>query len=98
MKREIKSLLNQDKGTLRLNNIAYLERLQTDIMGNDVDILRIIFDRINDVDFSGRSGVTIKSRDYDGIIQECTENINTFLSSVSAELCTNLKAGYRNKE
>lgn len=90
MKREIKNILNRDKGTFRLNNIACLERLQTDIMGNDVDILRIVFDRINDVDFSGRSGVTIKSRDYDGIIQECSEKIYAFLSSVSAELCTNL--------
>ena len=90
-------MVNSEEGTFRLNNISYLRRWSKDALGNNVDKLVIEFDNINNVCFSLYDR-EIKSRDYEGIIGECEEKIQLFLSEVSKELCSNLKAGYRNKE
>lgn len=97
MKKEIINLINSTEGRYRLNNISFLYRWTENGMGKSVDCLRIEFDTLNGVCFS-MSNCDIVARDYDGIITECQAKIDAYLSMVSAELCKNLRAGYRNKE
>ena len=96
MKKEIMNLVESEEGTFRLNNIAYLRRWTKDGMGCKVDRLELEFDSINHVNF-GIYDTEIKSRDYEGIIDECQILIERFINEVSETLIKNLKAGYRNK-
>lgn len=104
MKKDITNLINSEEGSFRINNIATLRRWTKsgkwcDENGNEgyiekVDKLVIEFDNINHVCFS-LFDREIKSRDYDGIITECQEKIQAFLSVVSEDLCKCLRAGYK---
>ena len=96
MKKELLEVLASEEGSFRLNNISYLRRWTKDGLGNKVDKLKIEFDNINQVNFS-LYDTEIKSRDYDSIIKECIEKTQLYLAEVSRSLCSDLKAGYRNK-
>lgn len=95
MKKEMMELLNSENGTFRINNVSYLKRWQKDALGNKVDRLTLEFDNINNVCFSLYDR-EIKSRDYDGIIEESKEITNRFFKEVSDTLTKNLGAGYIN--
>ena len=94
MKKEIMALVNGNGGEYRINNIATLRRW-TKVDDKQVDMLEIAFDCINNVNF-GHDTVRINSRDYDGIIADCTRAINDHLNIVSNELQKNMMNGYRN--
>lgn len=95
MKKEIMNLINSKEGTYRINNVSYLYRWTESALGEKVDRLTLEFDSINGVCFS-ICDCDIKSRDYDGIIKECSELTNRFFDEVSRTLTNNLKAGYKN--
>lgn len=98
MKKEIMHLIkSKETGTFRLNNISRLCHFtQIDGMKQETDYLYLEFDNINGVYFSSREEII--SRDYDGIIEECAEKTSIFLLEVSKRLCSDMRAGYRNKE
>ena len=85
MKQDILALLKTENGTCRLNNISSLKHWTTD----GVDMLVIEFDDINGVHFG--QWQVIRSRDYDGIIQECKDAIGYHLGGVIGKLCKDLE-------
>lgn len=95
MKNEIMNLINSEDGTFRLNNISKLHRWTKTALNENVDKLRIEFDAINGIDFSGI--YDIKCRNFEGIIEECEKATSDFLGRVSAKLTANIKNGYVNK-
>ncbi len=96
MKKEIMALVNSAEGSYRLNNIATIRRWTKDGTGRTVDMLVIVFDPINGVDF-GNNTVQLNQRTYEGIISDCERAINNHLKYVTNTLMNNLENGYRNK-
>lgn len=110
MKKEIMALVNctegsvkmdestkQKVGSFRINNMSKVRRNYKEPMEPGdlkVDNLELVFDRINNVEFSGH--FTIKSRDFDGIIAEIEQYTTAFMAAVSETLCRNLRNGYIN--
>ena len=88
-------MINSENGMFRLNNISTLNRWTKSAIGEDVDALYIEFDSINHVDFHHPS-YAIKSRDLNGIIDECENATKSFLEDVSKTLIDNLKNVYIN--
>lgn len=96
MKKEIMNLISSKEGMFRLNNVSYLKKWTfNDGLGHEEDILELEFDTINNVCFSIYDR-RIKSRDYDGIIEECKILTESFFKEVASTLCNNLGAGYIN--
>ncbi len=97
MKKEIMSLIkSKEEERFRLNNICYLRHWTQNALGDNCDMLVLEFDNINGVSFG--QWQVIRSRAYEGIIQECKEAISYHLGGVIGRLCKDLDAGYRNKE
>lgn len=94
MKKEIMKLVNSPDGQLRINNVCTLRRWTRDGVGQTVDCLKLTFDTINGVEFSGWTA--INSRDYDGIIDEISQATEAFFASVAETLVKELKNGYSN--
>lgn len=94
MKKEIINLINSEEGIFRINNCSFLTRWTKNASGKNVDQLRLHFDRINGVEFSFTR--EIHSRDFAGIEEEIEAATEEFFLTVSQELRTNLRAGYRN--
>ncbi|MBR4606342.1 MAG: hypothetical protein IKO41_08990 [Lachnospiraceae bacterium] len=97
LKTEIMDLLNGKEGMVRINNVSFLKRWTEDALGNPCDVLKLDFDTINDVNF-GIYDTYVKSRDYDGIIEECAALTERFFAEVTERLCKDMKAGYRNRD
>lgn len=95
MKKEIMDLIKSGDGSFRINNVSYLRRWTVDGLGHEVDRLVLEFDSINHVRFS-ITDHEIKSRDYDGIIEECKKLTEKFFEEVAHTLTKNLGAGYIN--
>lgn len=98
MKKDIMKMIcfeEREARTYRLNNISFLRCWNYDALGNHVDKLQICFDNINGVCFPYNQ-MDIKSRDYDGIIKECSEITERFLKNVNDKLVNDLRAGYNN--
>lgn len=93
MKKEIIALVKSEEGTYRMNNISFLKRWTKSGLDEDVDMLELNFDNINHVNY-GYSTVEIKSRDYEGIINECIAATEDYLSKVAERLAKDLRAGY----
>lgn len=93
MKKELMNVINSEDGTFKLNKISYLRRWTKDALGNDVDELTLEFNNINNVCYS-IADRKIKSRDYEGIIEECEEITKRFFEEVSRKICSDLRAGY----
>lgn len=93
MKKEILNLVKSEEGILRSNNISFLRRWTKDALNNPVDKLVIEFDSINHVRYSLYER-DIESRDFEGIIKECEEKTQLFLTEVSNVICSNLRNGY----
>ena len=92
MKKEIMQLIASDKGEFRINSVSVLHRWTEDGVGQTVDCLRLAFDQINGVEYSG--WVMIQSRDYDGILEEIEDATTAFMASVAERLNKNLRNGY----
>lgn len=96
MKKEIMRLVNSDEKearVYRLNNVSFLRRWNYDGLGNRVDILELFFDNVNGVNYSIYN-TRIKSRDYEGIMQEIEKLTEKFFKEVTKRTIKDLKAGY----
>lgn len=101
-KKTIMEFVENGEGTLRLNNISHLERVRTTYKAGDVagemsiykepvDILKIVFDKINNEDpsFSGE----IVSREYEGVIEEACKYTEDFFADYSKRIVNELESG-----
>ena len=93
MKKEITRLLKQEEGTLKLNNLSRLRRWSKDLFGEKVDMLVLDFETVNNVRY-GVGNTEIKSRDYEGVLEEIKNLTEQFLECVKLELINNLENGY----
>ena len=93
MKKEITRLLKQEEGTLKLNNLSRLRRWSKDLFGEKVDMLVLDFETVNNVRY-GVGNTEIKSRDYEGVLEEVKNLTEQFLECVKLELINNLENGY----
>ena len=93
MKKEITRLLKQEEGTLKLNNLSRLRRWSKNLFGEKVDMLVLDFDNVNNVRY-GVGNTEIKSRDYEGVLEEVKNMTALFLESIKLELINNLENGY----
>lgn len=93
MKKEIMKLINSSNGQLRINNVCTLRRWTKSAMDEKVDCLQLVFDPINNVEYSGWT--MINSRDYDGIIEEISQATTAFFADVADRLVKNLENGYK---
>lgn len=96
MKNEIMEMLKTTEGVFRINNISKIRWNRFDALNNEVNKLRVEFDNINNVNFA-LYDTEIKSRDYNGIIEEVQQITSNFLNKVADELNKNLRAGYINQ-
>lgn len=94
LKKEITRLVNAKSGGLRINNFCTLERWTKSGTGLDVDKLEIRFDALNDICIKGGAMEEIKSRDYNGIIEECNNAIQKFFEEAYRQTTNDLNAGY----
>lgn len=91
MKKEFKQLLSMKNGYLRINKIAVLHRWQEDMLGDEVDRLRI--------DFSSPTGqpsfyaADIKARDTEGIAEEIAMHTKAFADKWAKEEANRVLAG-----
>ena len=93
MKKEITRLLKQEEGTLKLNNLSRLRRWSKNLFGEKVDMLVLDFENVNNVRYSV-GNTEIRSRDYEGILEEVKNMTALFLECVKLELINNLENGY----
>ena len=93
MKKEITRLLKQEEGTLKLNNLSRLRRWSKNLFGEKVDMLVLDFDNVNNVEYSV-GNTEIRSRDYEGILEEVKNMTEWFLECIKLELINNLENGY----
>ena len=93
MKKEIKKLLKKEEGSLRLNKISTLKRWTRNFFGKEVDMLVLDFENVNNVEYSV-GNTEIRSRDYEGILEEVKNMTALFLECVKLELINNLENGY----
>lgn len=96
MKKEIKDLLKQDEGKLKINEAFKLVRWklnpETDILGQDGEYLRLEMLTVND----GRRNFyskEIKSRDVQGIMDEVATGMNEIMAKYTDQLVRRWKGG-----
>lgn len=92
MKKEIEKLVKAPEGALRINHIAELHRWTVSALGERVDKLQIRFDKINGIEYDGRS--YIEAREPEGIINEVKKITEGFMAEVTRRILSNLDAGY----
>lgn len=99
MKKELLNFVNDDKdeSRFRLNAISYLKHYTKNAFGKKIDRITIEFDQIFG-HYCSISNNEIISRDFEGILTECQEKTEEFLSEVSRILCRELKAGHNGYE
>lgn len=99
MKKELLNFVNDDKdeSRFRLNAISYLKHYTKNAFGKKIDRITIEFDQIFGR-YCSISNNEIISRDFEGILTECQEKTEEFLSKVSYILCRELKAGHNGYE
>lgn len=91
MKKEFERLLAMKNGYLRVNSLAILHRWQEDMLGDDVDGLRIDFNSP-----TGRSSfysADIQARDTKGIAEEIAMHTKAFAEKWAKEEANRVLAG-----
>ena len=94
MKKEIMNIV-KNGGIFKLNCISHLHAwipLVDQAAGKNNVKLEIRFDQVNHVQFSFSR--EIHSRDFEGIIDECTKATDEFAKAMSEELIKCMKHGY----
>ena len=93
MKKEIMNLINGKEGTVRLGTMLYLHRYTKDCLGNQTDVLKLIFETGAIKDFYV-SDVEIKSRDYNGVISEISDGVEKRFSEAGQKIAKDIRNGY----
>ena len=100
MKKELLKFISseEDESYFRLNAISYLRRrTKSPLTEKKIDVIEIEFDQVFGR-YCSISNNEIISRDFKGILTECQEKTEEFLSEVSYILCKELKAGHNGYE
>lgn len=90
MKKEIMELINSENASIRINKFLRLDRWKKDAIGNKVDKLEAIFS----IQHISSRHFEIKSRDYNGIIEEIQECQTKAFFEAAEEYNKQLKNGY----
>ena len=91
MKKEFKQLLSMKNGYLRINSLAILHRWQEDMLGDEVDRLRIDFK--SPTGQSSFHDADIQARDTEGIAEEIATHIKAFADKWAKEEVNRIKGG-----
>ena len=90
MKKELQRLLNSSSATLQINQYFKLKRFTEDILSNDIDVLQLESNLL-----SSCSNITeIKSRDFEGIIQEIKQAMQNDFDNARDKLLSDFENGY----
>lgn len=93
IKKDIVKLINSESDTVKLNDISYLKRYRKDYLGNDVDVLQIVFRYV--IGIKGGKYYDISARDYDGVVAEIDKLTHEYLAECADEAVKNIANGYR---
>lgn len=91
MKKELKALLNQDEGSLKINEYFTLRRWtlkkETDLLGRTGDFLKLeMNDRL-------MRSVMIESRNTEDIINEVSKAIVTLMNETAEDMAKRFEGG-----
>lgn len=96
MKKELKELLDQKSGFLRINELFALHRWileeDTDILGRTGDYLEL--EMTNQYGATRSSSIRIESRDTEGIMKEVADAMEKMMGQLSDTLIRHWNGGY----
>lgn len=82
-KKDFNELLKKDYGTLKINEICYINRWKTDALGQDVDKLQIVFN--NPCGAYGDHSEYIKARDFQEAKKEISKIMDFYIKFYFAD-------------